>query len=685
MTDKRGNLVTPIVGSPNIFALIYEGESLAEVLAQRTEDFAKITGPIIYDELPGIKVIMNPIYLQGEIEFFVFAGCLLEHTTRNSVETYLKKLLNSRERAETILSYVNEYSPDDIQAKITKIKKMADLLYERLKTQKLNKHLIEQEENLNEILQLMAVDNIKMTTLLHRFFNENKKVDFVGYARKKGSDKFVIEESVTSVDSTLRGTVFSTGEGILGQAAAIQTARFWNQVEWDPRTKFFHQRGIYPKSIFCYPIIQEQEVIGVFFGGSTQYDNLEKAVSWEGRMSSLLIRVFENKRIWQEQAKNNLLKMTALNEIFQAMIAVRDLKRILFIMLDMSINLLQSPFVAVVLDQPSRKSFEFFSRGLTANQIDQYSIDITNRYYLDGQQNKSIRQEHVEQITNWKDKVLEFPIAYREHNLGYLCIGLSEIRLKEDELSFLKSLTIAGGLAIHLFEATNKLEMEQTVIDLLVDLQEYIDPDHFKKASRAGDLIKQFSEYFPQAKISSFEVNYSCYFILYEEQFIKEKINNKHILEILREYKLVINNKIKMEQASINVQVLSIVWTYIHCNNDIQTLYTIDGINQTLLKEFITFLAYTNVNENEISLERNKTIGNEPHISKDLKLSKREMDVVRLVLDGKNNRAIAETLFISEHTVKNHMTNIFQKLAVTDRSQAIAKIYQMGFLPEDVS
>ncbi len=48
-------------------------------------------------------------------------------------------------------------------------------------------------------------------------------------------------------------------------------------------------------------------------------------------------------------------------------------------------------------------------------------------------------------------------------------------------------------------------------------------------------------------------------------------------------------------------------------------------------------------------------------------LSNREREIVRLVSQGCKNRDIAEKLFISEGTVKNHLHNVFQKLGVTDR------------------
>ncbi|MBM7581512.1 DNA-binding NarL/FixJ family response regulator [Caldicoprobacter guelmensis] len=51
-------------------------------------------------------------------------------------------------------------------------------------------------------------------------------------------------------------------------------------------------------------------------------------------------------------------------------------------------------------------------------------------------------------------------------------------------------------------------------------------------------------------------------------------------------------------------------------------------------------------------------------------LTPREIEVLLLIADGKNNKEIANELYISEKTVKNHVSNIFKKLDVNDRTQA---------------
>ncbi|MEU9995283.1 response regulator transcription factor [Streptomyces sp. NPDC050848] len=64
----------------------------------------------------------------------------------------------------------------------------------------------------------------------------------------------------------------------------------------------------------------------------------------------------------------------------------------------------------------------------------------------------------------------------------------------------------------------------------------------------------------------------------------------------------------------------------------------------------------------------------------DESLSAREREVLELVAKGTSNRAIAVELFISEATVKTHLTHIYAKLDVKDRAAAVAVAYERGIL-----
>lgn len=61
-------------------------------------------------------------------------------------------------------------------------------------------------------------------------------------------------------------------------------------------------------------------------------------------------------------------------------------------------------------------------------------------------------------------------------------------------------------------------------------------------------------------------------------------------------------------------------------------------------------------------------------------LSDREMEVLKLMTQGLNNKEIAEKMTLSTHTVKAHICSIFQKLNVTGRVQAAVRAIQLGLI-----
>jgi NarL family two-component system response regulator LiaR len=61
-------------------------------------------------------------------------------------------------------------------------------------------------------------------------------------------------------------------------------------------------------------------------------------------------------------------------------------------------------------------------------------------------------------------------------------------------------------------------------------------------------------------------------------------------------------------------------------------------------------------------------------------LSDRELEVLRLIADGRSNAEIAGKLVISEKTVKSHVSNILNKLHIFDRTQAAALAWQQGLM-----
>ena len=62
-------------------------------------------------------------------------------------------------------------------------------------------------------------------------------------------------------------------------------------------------------------------------------------------------------------------------------------------------------------------------------------------------------------------------------------------------------------------------------------------------------------------------------------------------------------------------------------------------------------------------------------------LSPRELEILHLIASGKSNQEIANTIFVSLSTIKTHNQNIFEKLDVKRRTQAIEKAKRFQLIP----
>jgi DNA-binding NarL/FixJ family response regulator len=64
-----------------------------------------------------------------------------------------------------------------------------------------------------------------------------------------------------------------------------------------------------------------------------------------------------------------------------------------------------------------------------------------------------------------------------------------------------------------------------------------------------------------------------------------------------------------------------------------------------------------------------------------VKLTKREVEVLSLVIEGKSSKDVADELFVSKRTVDFHLANVYSKLGVKNRLQAFREANRRGLLP----
>jgi len=78
------------------------------------------------------------------------------------------------------------------------------------------------------------------------------------------------------------------------------------------------------------------------------------------------------------------------------------------------------------------------------------------------------------------------------------------------------------------------------------------------------------------------------------------------------------------------------------------------------------------LNELKLFLNKKRQLTGE----KDSSLSKREVEILKLIAEGYTNKEIAQKLYLSEHTVRNHISNIFLKLNCNTRAKAVLEAFK---------
>ena len=89
----------------------------------------------------------------------------------------------------------------------------------------------------------------------------------------------------------------------------------------------------------------------------------------------------------------------------------------------------------------------------------------------------------------------------------------------------------------------------------------------------------------------------------------------------------------------------------------------------------------TVVVEKEVYVNRNENFVLDTSLVSQLELSKRELEILSLLAQGHSNQEIAAKLFVSLSTVKTHIQNLFEKLDVKRRTQAVEKAKRLNLIP----
>jgi ATP/maltotriose-dependent transcriptional regulator MalT len=158
----------------------------------------------------------------------------------------------------------------------------------------------------------------------------------------------------------------------------------------------------------------------------------------------------------------------------------------------------------------------------------------------------------------------------------------------------------------------------------------------------------------------------------------------------LKKYKLPIVYGLSLAILLVLLKLTEYHWLIIDHSMEIYTgmialLFTLLGIWVAVKlfrpKKEVTIIEKEKIVEKEILVPASATFIQNKKAIDDAEISAREMEVLQLMANGLSNQEIADNLYVSVNTIKTHITNLFFKLEVTRRTQAVEKAKRLYIIP----
>ncbi|MET3110877.1 DNA-binding CsgD family transcriptional regulator [Salinicoccus halitifaciens] len=672
LTDEKGEVIAS-AEDDNLLSktLLQQEDGLLPEIRMMLKHNKRLHKTLTYEIQSGLHMMASPVSTGKGTYHYLWAGILVEQGN------HTEKLLNQ-------CGYDEDYSIPILEAENKKdwlrvVDRLAQLASVCLRHEERNPMM--------EIFTDGWRDSIKgskdpVTELFSRVIDGGGDIDFMGLAEQTGEDAYTITKIKGEGTDTLQDARFLAGEGFLGRTALSGERSYWEDIDGDRRSRILSSLDKKPKCLFTDPIERHDGSISVLFGGSCFKGKVTASMKNTAQMTATLV---ESSRLVSGLRRENsqqLSRLSSFIDICSLMASTPDPRRMVLILLDISINLVEGSFSSVIIKDKRVDKGRLITRGTYDGDINQYVKDVMERTgHLSRFPEGEFSEPKIRVMPNG-GKVIEAPLSYGSEMMGILSVGVTETgeREKQENLAFLQTLSIIGSVSLQLAGRSETGAEEEKIEALQLAVAEF-DEDIYRCSKESAELAALMATQLELPSDTAQSVVQACRLSYYSPAFILKMLPDGKVAAVMRTGNAILekNSEPEMESAGTAGYIYALCLVYTRSHN-IDEAMQLETMNPEVLDIFLSLIRTTHVSEAEIDLELDSAQGDAQDIKSAVKamenLSPREQEVLLLISEGKNNQEIAETLYISTHTVKNHITKIFNKLDVSDRVNAISKVYR---------
>ncbi|WP_328802944.1 LuxR C-terminal-related transcriptional regulator [Saccharibacillus alkalitolerans] len=697
IVDGQGRpLVKPSSYHPFFKKLVDADEETRERFWQEVRHYAGLTRPALCDLwLPGVKFIIAPFKSPaGDVVYYVLAGVLIQSGTKEMLEEEVAGSGLYDESRKLLLDLVleaEELSGEEAETWREKIGKLAETAERILRSAHREAYVRDRLSELRGVLSTARRERDSIDRTFEQFMDVSGGSDVMGYAERVGPGEYRVSRVVGEGGSGLQDAEFREGEGFLGQAALSDNPMQWTDIQRDPRSFFLKQNGIGEfYGLRCFPVRVGGEQLGILF-----------IVSRKKVQTDALLREFEDVLIAlvgeyiasgtiEARMERQIQRLRPLMEVTRFMISAQNTQRIMFMLVDMSLSLVWNPSSAIIVHESSSgEKVQIVSRGIANDFAEQYARDVAKRILRESTGANSAGFELSQ--TEEGQLMIEYPIVYAGKTRGVLAVSLSSEQEAEECREVLLALATMGSIILQSVYDQQQMNLQnERFLKLMYTSAKAGQDDQGKNTDLALRLLDEYARYGGiAAEEAPFLQRTAMLSVL--DDASRSELNEAFAgeLAVLKEYQEMLDSEGQTGTFSYSrpAQVLRTVLYFAALDEETAGRLHLTGVSPELFNHFRKFMAVRHTVQSEVVLSDGAAASFNPAeaeergieaIVREFGLSKREKEVLELVVRASSNKDIAAKLFISEHTVKNHLTNIFNKMSVSDRAQAIARVFNRG-------